>query len=543
MATTTPSDGVVSPYAHWYPTWRNHILHSSFYAGIIAVCWRSSETLSKRSNNKNSSSNTIVTTVLQSVNLLVGAIAAYCLKDELAYMRKRRLLPPGDSGIPIVGHLPLVIKDSEARSINAIRKYGPMYTYNLLMNPFVVCTKEADVRWATSQERRGKIKGLMLPHFMELVGEEAILFKSGHEHKRLRKIFEPAFSPMAIRDYAASIDMEASNKLKQWSDSGDFQSPRQWAMLTMRIFFVCAFGEAEEERMKELTYLFENWLDGFNAPIPLKIPGTALAKAHKFKKALQEILIEMINEFKETNPPDSPLTKKSVMGRLCYATDENGNLPSEKVLVDNLYLFIFAGFDTTKGSFGGFLHFLNENPRVQELLVEEVKEFDATVLDVDQLKNGAPILNAFLAESWRLTAPLTSHATITTEALWYKEYFFPKGTHIEIDIQAHAKMNDELYPDAENFCFERWLPKDHPLYDPSKANTTEIDYNVMNSKFRTFNHGAHACLGGHFAKLQVRIILTRLLQSYKLEVQNDRTRTFPMRQFLNDFKLTKREAM
>lgn len=500
------------------------------------------------------------------VNCILAGIAAYCLKSELEYMRKRRRLPPGDSGLFIVGHLPAIMHDAESFYISSFRKYGPIFTHNLLMNPTVVVTEEEDVRWAMMQERRGKVKALILPHFQSLVGEESIFVKAGEEHKRLRKAFEPAFTPTAIRDYASAIDSEAQKKLAQWSESGEFQEPREWALLAMRIFFVCAFGEAaadDEERMVRLAYLFENWVDGFNAPIPMKIPGTLLARAHGYKEELGNVLKEMVDEFRSKNPPNSsPAAKTSVLGRLCYAVDEDGNFPSETVLVDNLRFFLFAGFDTTKASFGAISHYLKQNPYVEALLVEEVQNKNffpcgdagdgdttssstssttttATLDLVDQLKNNAPILNAVLAESWRLTAPLTNHSTVAIEELEYKGYVIPKGTFIAIDHQAHAKMNDGLYPGAEHFCFERWLPKDHKLYDPTKANTTEIDYNVMSSKFRTFNHGPHMCLGAHFAKLEVRIVLARLFQSYKLEIRNERTHTFPTKQLLNEFKLTK----
>ena len=78
------------------------------------------------------------------------------------------------------------------------------------------------------------------------------------------------------------------------------------------------------------------------------------------------------------------------------------------------------------------------------------------------------------------------------------------------------------------------------MYDESKANREEIDYNTMSSKFRTFNLGPHMCLGGHFAKLEVRIVLTRLFQKYSLEIADKRLIMFPTKQHLNDFKLTKR---
>lgn len=537
--------------AWWFiPTWRNHILYSSAYTGVIAMCWRSSSTLllmdgSSRGdsgNNNDDNQNSSTTSILRNaVNCLLAGIAAYCLKNEVSYMIQRRNLPPGDSGLPIVGHLPPLMQNPEALYIKTIQTYGSMCTLNVMMTPVVVVTDEEDVRWALTQERKGTTKALILSQFRKLVGEESIMVKAGEEHKRLRKVFEPAFAPTAIGDYAAAIDTVTQQKLAQWADSGEFQEPREWALLALKVFYVCAFGEADEERLRKLIYLFENWTKGFNAQIPFRIPGTALAKAHKYKDELGLVLLEMVNEFKNKNPPDSPTAKTSVLGRLCYSVDEDGNLPSDTVLIDNLRFFLFAGFDTTKGSFAAISHFLKQHPKAEELLVAEVQKLkdEDAVLDVDQLKNEAPILNAVMAEAWRLSAPLSNHSTIAVEDLEYKGYSIPKGTYIAIDIHAHAQLNNGLYPSAEKFVLERWLPSDHPLYDPAKANTAKIDYNVMSSKFRTFNHGPHMCLGAHFAKLEVRIVLTRLFQSYKLEIRNETASNFPLKQRLNEFKLTK----
>lgn len=473
----------------------------------------------------------------------VGAgLAALCLKSEIAYMIQRRRLPPGDSGPPIVGHLLHLITNGEAFYIKLIRKYGTLCTHNALMHPVVIVTTGEDVRWAMMQERKGKTKALVLSHFRDLLGKESIMMKSGEEHKRLRKAFEPAFTPLAIRDYATAIDHETQKRLAEWAASGEFQEPRQWALLAMRIFFVCAFGVVDSEREVKLAYLFEKWTNGFTALIPMKIPGTLLAKAHKYKQELGDVLIEMINEFREKSPPDSEAGRKSVMGRLCYAVDEDGNMPSEEVLVDNLRFFLVAGFDTTKASFGAISHFLKQKSHAEAALVKEVQAFQCDTLDVDRLKNEAPVLNAIMAESWRLTPPLTNHSTVAVEDLEYKGFYIPKGTFIRCDHQAHAQMNDELYPNASKFCFERWLPKDHPLYDADKANSKDIDYNVMSTDYRTFNSGPHMCLGGHFAKLELRIVLTRLFQSYEIHIRNDRLVMFPTKQRLNDFKLTKRRS-
>ena len=245
----------------------------------------------------------------------------------------------------------------------------------------------------------------------------------------------------------------------------------------------------------------------------------------------------MINDFKKENPPDSDVGQNSLMGRLCYGVDDDGKTLTDDQLTTNLSFLLFAGHDTVKGSFCAFVHYLKEHPKVHRLLEEEVRQFSEP-LDPAELK-AAPILNAFLAEVWRLVPPLDAHVVKATKELKYKNYVIPKDVVCVMDIQVHNIMNESRFPDSTSFRIERWLPKDHPLYDP-KYYAEGIDYNVMSVKYRTFSMGAHMCLGAYFAKLEARIVVSRLVQNYNFELFNDHLQAIPLRQYVNGFKLTKK---
>lgn len=512
----------------WIASYQNHVLYASVYVAICSYCW----------NIDGAASGSF----WKIVSYLGTASSILALLGELKYAIKRRNLPPGDSGLPIVGHfITLVTQGGERLALDHLSKYGSMCTFNLLGTPGVILTSDEDVHWMLTQERKGKTqKKTVTKHMTQLIGPESIFMKSGAEHKRLRKAFEPAFTPMAIRSSAATMDEICCTMFAEWEASGEYKVPRDWALLAMRIFMTCTFGEANEERMDKLIVLFEGWIAGFSAKIPYDLPGTAARQAHLNRRQLGEEVSKMVAEFKAQNPPDSEAAKTTVMGRLCYAVDEDGNPPTHEQLVDNLRFFLFAGFDTTKASFGALATYINKYPQMEAALVEEVRTLKDP-LDVDQLKNEAPILNAVMAETWRLNAPVVAHSLFTTEEFEYKGYLFPKDTFIWVDIGGHSVSNNSLYPKASEFHFERWLPKDHPLYDPTLANTAQIDYNVMNNKYRPFNMGPHMCLGGHFAKQETRIVLVRLLQKYCIQTRNEQTKRLPLKQLLTDFKLTKRE--
>ena len=229
--------------------------------------------------------------------------------------------------------------------------------------------------------------------------------------------------------------------------------------------------------------------------------------------------------------------KDGMLGRLLSSVDDDGNPLTETQLIDNLLFLIFAGFDTTKSSFGSLWFNLLEHPDICDMLHKEVQGF-SDPLDADELKS-APLLNAVLAETWRLAAPINSHSTIAKYDLEYKGYKYPKGTVFSVDTQAYHVTNEERFPESRTFRVERWLPPGHPLHNPKYYNG--INYNVMSTKYRPFSVGAHMCLGAHFAKLEVRVVATRLIQKYHIETRNEQVRQFPTFQRYSDFKLTERD--
>lgn len=546
----------------WVESFQNHIIYCSVYVAVFVTCCKNGV---GKNHSKDDAAvgdwltvSTLAATVLN-WNFLLGFLAFRALIAEIRFVLKRWKLPPGDSGYPMVGSFFQLLKDPKIFFSTRKKKYGSPGTHNMLMTPCINFSKDDDVLWMLTQERKGYLIPVAMPHLVNLVGREAIMMQHATKHKTLRRAFEPAFSPQTIRSYVPIMDETVQTKLETWckkpstdkssststtvsSDSANgadgFCSPQEWSLLAMKLFFVCAFGQIDESLLVTLNGLFETWYAGFATPLPFNIPGTSLAKAHAAKKELAAVLQGMVKDFKSRHPPGSPGAENKMMGRLCYTVDENSEpLLTDEQLITNIHFILFAGHDTTKGSFCSFVHYLVKFPKVHQLLAEEVAKFSEP-LDIDELKQ-APILNAFLAESWRLMPPLATHTTTTTRDLYYKDYIIRKGSKVQMSIQTY---NIENFQHGEEFKLERWLPKDHPLYDPKYSIKDDIDYNVMSVKYRSFNAGAHICLGSHFAKLEARIVMARLVQQYNIEIRNETMKKFPMRQRISEFRLTPKKT-
>ncbi|KAF8150009.1 cytochrome P450 [Crassisporium funariophilum] len=189
-------------------------------------------------------------------------------------------------------------------------------------------------------------------------------------------------------------------------------------------------------------------------------------------------------------------------------------------LIGQVTSLTFAATDTTSGALSRILHMLATHQKVQEELRAEVtnarKEYGD--LDFDQLLS-LPYLDAVCRESLRMyicALPVLARQDILLplktpikgqDGQEIHEIHVPKGTEIHVSIIG-ANQNPEIWgPDAYEWKPERWL---QPL--PS----TVVDARVpgIYSHLMTFLGGGRACIGFKFSQLEMKVVLSVLLESF-----------------------------
>lgn len=185
---------------------------------------------------------------------------------------------------------------------------------------------------------------------------------------------------------------------------------------------------------------------------------------------------------------------------------------------------------------GTAIHDLCEHPKVCQALVQEIKGFQEP-LDFDELKN-APVLNAFLAEVWRIDPPIFQAQRKLIKTVEFGDYTFSKGVNVAYNVLLQTKSPD-LFPEPEKFDIQRYLPAGHPLVEDVKVRKAaeNVDFNSMKANYPIFGGGMHGCLGSQFAKLEMRVLVVRLLQSYRVEERNPEKIYFPINGWKTEFQL------
>ncbi|KAF9448706.1 cytochrome P450 [Macrolepiota fuliginosa MF-IS2] len=216
----------------------------------------------------------------------------------------------------------------------------------------------------------------------------------------------------------------------------------------------------------------------------------------------------------------------SILIRANASATEEDRLSDDEVHAQVATL-TFAAMDTTSSALSRILWLLVGHPEVQEKLRAELRDANKNSggeeLGYDQLVS-LPYLDAVCRETLRVYPPLTtairtarkdmilplSKPIKTTTGAEVSELVVPNGTTLFLSILG-ANTNPDMWgEDAHEWKPERWLK---PL--PEKVGEAHMP--GIYSHLMTFLGGSRACIGFKFSQLEMKVVLSVLLTSFRFE--------------------------
>ncbi|KAF7168575.1 hypothetical protein CNMCM5623_001557 [Aspergillus felis] len=201
---------------------------------------------------------------------------------------------------------------------------------------------------------------------------------------------------------------------------------------------------------------------------------------------------------KETSRPD-------FMTYILRATEEKGMTQEE--IEANAQILIMAGSETTASALSGTLYCLLKNPSaLQKLRAEIHAAFQHESHITMRALQGLEYLNAVLQESMRVYPPVpcTFPRTTPRGGAMVCGGFVPAGYIVGVN-QLAAMTSAENFARPLQFAPERWLGDEQYQHDIRKA-------------YQPFSYGPRNCLGKNLAYAEMRLVLTRLLWNFDLEL-------------------------
>ncbi|KAF9036182.1 cytochrome P450 [Panaeolus papilionaceus] len=396
---------------------------------------------------------------------------------------------------------------------------------------------------------------------------EGILSSEGEHHRRHKKMLNPVFSAAHLRGMVPLFH-EITHKVRQSLEKKVTNGPVEVDVLSWMTRLALeliaqsglgySFDTLEEDSIphpysrasKDLVPLASGPMIARNMIMPPLVkfgyrfkrlsrffleafPWRTLSKIKGLVDVLERTSVEIFREKKKAlEAGDDALLEQLGQGKDIISVLMKANtLASEEDRMSDIELIgqvtslTFAATDTTSGVLTRTLHLLAHNLEVQDKLRQEVRAAREAYgdLNYDQLF-ALPYLDAVCRETLRLYPPVTNaQRTVLQDAVLplsiplkgYKgediqEIFIPKGTDLHVSIIS-ANRNPALWGlDYAEWKPERWI---NPL--PEALVNAKIP--GIYSHLLSFLGGGRACLGVKFAQLELKTVLSVIVDSLQFE--------------------------
>ena len=430
------------------------------------------------------------------------------LREELA---TRGSYPPGDTSFsPARTHR--IATDPLPVLLDAYERYGPVFSVRVLhgmqvfllgpeANHHVTVSNAANFRW-----RDGGL-GELTP----LLGD-GLLTTDGGYHRRARRIVLPAFHHEQVAAAADTMVEEAERAVEGWR-VGEVLDVYAWAReLAMRIAMRALLGldPDDGDTGQRAAHEFERALAFYGTDYwqrTLRGPGSPWRRMHAARRVLDRIVYAEIERRRRAGRTEDA----DILGMLIAATDEEGSPLSDREVRDQAVTLLFAGHDTSTSTISFMAHELARHPaELAQLTAEQDRVLGGGTPTAADLAGGLPRLDMALDETLRLYPPAWIGPRRAIEDFEVAGIRVPGGAQVNYCSWASHRL-PEVFPQPEAFVPERFSP--------------EAKAALPKGAYVPFGGGSRTCVGMRFGQMEIKAVITSVLQRHRLEALPGRTMT------------------
>jgi cytochrome P450 len=374
------------------------------------------------------------------------------------------------------------------------------YWTTSLSGPFY--PEDADLARAETSRLPGQATAARLKPLRRLL--TGLFQVNGDEHKRHRRLLQPAFHKMRIDAYRDAMAELTTEMLSTWKVGEVRNVLADMTRLTLRIATKTLFGEDVGERGVELAQLMQDWLLTVISPamlIPLDIKPLPYQRFLDLSRDIDQRTAAILHE-KHARIAAAPKedVARDILSMLIAARDEDGSALTEDEIVGHAGVIFAAGHETSTNALAWTLFLLAMHPDVACDLTDELSSvLRGDVPTVEQLGK-LPLLDAVIKESMRVLPPVPLHPRVVAEDTELGGHSLPARTELFVSIY-HIHHDQAIFDDPHRFRPERW----------SRIKPSPFEYNP-------FSAGPRMCIGAAFAMMEIKIALATLLQRFRVEL-------------------------
>jgi cytochrome P450 len=306
-------------------------------------------------------------------------------------------------------------------------------------------------------------------------GSHSILLLDGDEHLRERRLMQRPFHGERMRSFTPIVAGLARRELESWH--GRVVTLERMRQLTLEVILNVVFGARGEQEIAQLRDAIEDTLAGVRS-LP-RVLSMAVVRREigprspwgRFRIAVERfdgLLLDLVARRRAEPGSDSLLSV------LLEQRDEDGRLPSDRHIRDQLVALLVGGHDSSAASLAWGFERLARHPEVHARLRDgDPAYLDAVVKEVLRARPALTIAPRRLREPVRIAGRVIPAGVQVAACLWL------------------AMRREDLWPHASAFRPERWLEA------PKPDAMTWIP----------FGGGVRRCAGAPFAEMEMREVL------------------------------------
>ncbi|KAL4950530.1 cytochrome P450 [Aspergillus filifer] len=318
-------------------------------------------------------------------------------------------------------------------------------------------------------------------------------------HSRHRRLLANAFSERALREQEATVIHYSDLLVRRLRERTALDASTHTAMADIKEWFNFIAFDVTGDLLFAETFdcLEESKLHPWIALIFAFVKGITLAgviNQFTLLRKMQEVFL-----------PEK--LRKQMLHHMDLSSEKTDRRLGKGIGRPDFIISI-AGSETSATTLSGCVYFLTKHPQTLQRLNEEIRAAFTNDTDIKaSVCVNLPYLNAVIEETLRLYPPVAASLPriVPGGGDVIDGYAVPGETIVSTHHYAsyHADANFAL---AEDFIPERWLGTD-PRFTEDKR-----------SVLQPFSLGQRGCLGKNLAYMESRLILTKLLFNFDIEL-------------------------
>src|SRR5690349_5955949 len=409
---------------------------------------------------------------------------------------------PGPRGLPFLGVMPEMVGNMLGLFTNTAREYGGIAQFKLLNKNYLLVTNPDYVKYILQDNYRNYIRGRSVETGRVLLGNGLPLI-DGDFWLRERRMLQPAFHRERLGKLTETMSGVIDTFLQNWEGKAGqvLDLDDEMMRLTLTVIIKSMFSAPMEDKIPSLSAAFNVaskfmlWRSQQMLQLPLSVPLPRHVEYNRALKVLDETIFPLVADGR-AHPKDD------LLGMMLEMRDaDTGEGLSDRQARDEVVTIFFAGHETAAATLAWAFYLLSQHPEVEERMRAEMDQVLAgrlpTFGDLPQLLYTQQVIQEVL----RLypAAYLFAREALVEDVL--DGYPVPPNTMIFISPYV-SHRDIKYWPDPERFGPDRFTP--------------ELAASRPRHVYFPFGEGPHVCIGNNFAMMEMQLILTMILQRFRL---------------------------